>query len=239
MLQDAQRTSAPSATSVSMRTAVCTVMCSEPVMRAPFSGWLLPYSVRMAIKPGISCSARSISLRPNSASDRSATLKSTDEGADVIKNSCFDRVMRPGYRLNDAGALRRDRFRSLLPRALRLTTSRCDGAHLRHGRSDRERERSTGRVGQRMHRHVEQLERRGEQYDGKCATHEPARCPRREPGADVDGGNRADGERNRQTQLEVPENQLADRCGSDQRQCLNEVGADELTHRQHGIEQHQ
>ena len=38
MLQEAQRTSAPSATSVSMSTAVCTVMCREPVMRAPLRG---------------------------------------------------------------------------------------------------------------------------------------------------------------------------------------------------------
>ena len=39
MLQLAQRTSAPSATSVSISTAVWMVMCSEPVIRAPFSGW--------------------------------------------------------------------------------------------------------------------------------------------------------------------------------------------------------
>ena len=38
MLQDAQRTSAPRATSVSISTAVCTVMCNEPEMRAPASG---------------------------------------------------------------------------------------------------------------------------------------------------------------------------------------------------------
>lgn len=38
MLHDAQRTSAPRATRVSMSTAVCTVMCSDPAMRAPFSG---------------------------------------------------------------------------------------------------------------------------------------------------------------------------------------------------------
>ena len=38
MLQLAQRTSAPSATRVSISTAVWIVMCSEPVMRAPFSG---------------------------------------------------------------------------------------------------------------------------------------------------------------------------------------------------------
>ena len=39
MLHEAQRTSAPSAVSVSISTAVWMVMCSEPVMRAPFSGW--------------------------------------------------------------------------------------------------------------------------------------------------------------------------------------------------------
>jgi hypothetical protein len=38
MLQEAQRTSAPSASSVSMSTAVWIVMCSEPVMRAPARG---------------------------------------------------------------------------------------------------------------------------------------------------------------------------------------------------------
>ena len=38
MLHEAQRTSAPSAVSVSISTAVWIVMCSEPVMRAPFSG---------------------------------------------------------------------------------------------------------------------------------------------------------------------------------------------------------
>ena len=38
MLHDAQRTSAPSATRVSMRTAVWMVMCSEPAIRAPASG---------------------------------------------------------------------------------------------------------------------------------------------------------------------------------------------------------
>ena len=40
MLQETQRTSAPSATRVSMSTAVWTVMCSEPAIRAPASGWL-------------------------------------------------------------------------------------------------------------------------------------------------------------------------------------------------------
>ena len=75
MLQLAQRTRAPSAVNVSINTAVCTVMCNDPVMRAPARGWLAAYSERMAIRPGISCSARTISLRPNSAAVRSATLK--------------------------------------------------------------------------------------------------------------------------------------------------------------------
>ena len=60
MLQEAQRTSAPSAVRVSISTAVCTVMCSEPAMRAPLSGWEAAYSSRSAIRPGISCSARRI-----------------------------------------------------------------------------------------------------------------------------------------------------------------------------------
>ena len=38
MLQLHQRTSAPSAVSVSISTAVWIVMCSEPMIRAPFSG---------------------------------------------------------------------------------------------------------------------------------------------------------------------------------------------------------
>ncbi len=74
MLQLAQRTRAPSAVNVSISTAVCTVMCSEPVTRAPARGWLAAYSARMAMRPGISCSASSISLRPNAARERSATL---------------------------------------------------------------------------------------------------------------------------------------------------------------------
>ena len=69
MLQVAQRTSAPSAFSVSISTAVWIVMCSEPVMRAPRSGCSAANSSRIAIRPGISVSAMRISLRPQSASD--------------------------------------------------------------------------------------------------------------------------------------------------------------------------
>src|SRR5436305_9917051 len=76
MLQLAQRTCAPRAVSVSISTAVWIVMWSEPVMRAPASGWSAANSSRVAIRPGISCSARVISLRPKPARERSATLKS-------------------------------------------------------------------------------------------------------------------------------------------------------------------
>ena len=76
MLQLAQRTWAPSATRVSISTAVCTVMCSDPAMRAPASGCVGPNSSRNAIRPGISFSARRIWCRPASARERSATRNS-------------------------------------------------------------------------------------------------------------------------------------------------------------------
>ena len=63
----------PSAASVSISTAVWMVMCRLPVILAPRSGWLGAYSSRTAIRPGISCSASWISLRPKAASERSAT----------------------------------------------------------------------------------------------------------------------------------------------------------------------
>ena len=44
MLQVAQRMSAPSSASVSISTAVWIVMCSDPVMRAPVSGFDVPNS---------------------------------------------------------------------------------------------------------------------------------------------------------------------------------------------------
>ena len=74
MLHDDQRTVAPSAVRVSMSTAVWIVICRQPTIRAPLSGWDWPYSSRTAIRPGISVSARLISLRPISAREISATL---------------------------------------------------------------------------------------------------------------------------------------------------------------------
>ena len=61
-------------TSVSISTAVWMVMCSEPVTRTPLSGFGGAYLPRMDIRPGISCSAMSISLRPQSASEMSRDL---------------------------------------------------------------------------------------------------------------------------------------------------------------------
>ena len=74
MLQEAQRTSAPSACSVSIKTAVWMVMCREPAMRAPFSVCVGPNSSRTAIRPGISVSAMAISLRPKSAREMSRMM---------------------------------------------------------------------------------------------------------------------------------------------------------------------
>src|SRR5688500_4501969 len=76
MLQEAQRISAPSSSSVSISTAVWMVMCSDPVMRAPASGLAAAYSSRIAMRPGISVSAMAISLRPQAGRPRSATWKS-------------------------------------------------------------------------------------------------------------------------------------------------------------------
>lgn len=78
MLHEHQRTSAPSLESVSISTAVWIVMCSEPMILAPANVCAAPNSVRQAIRPGISTSASSMSLRPKSASDMSATLKSPE-----------------------------------------------------------------------------------------------------------------------------------------------------------------
>uniref|UniRef100_A0A1B6GEC6 Adenosylhomocysteinase n=1 Tax=Cuerna arida TaxID=1464854 RepID=A0A1B6GEC6_9HEMI len=56
-------TSAPSSSKVSISTAVCTVMCRQPAIRAPLSIFWGPYLLRRDIRPGISFSASMISLR--------------------------------------------------------------------------------------------------------------------------------------------------------------------------------
>ena len=66
----------PRLTSVSISTAVWIVMCRQPAIFAPASGFDAPCFARSDISPGISFSASAISLRPQSASPMSATLKS-------------------------------------------------------------------------------------------------------------------------------------------------------------------
>lgn len=50
-----------------MSTAVCTVMWRQPAMRAPFKGLDAEYISLIFISPGISFSAISMALRPQSA----------------------------------------------------------------------------------------------------------------------------------------------------------------------------
>mmetsp|Transcript_32455 Transcript_32455/g.84093 ORF Transcript_32455/g.84093 Transcript_32455/m.84093 type:complete len:243 (-) Transcript_32455:45-773(-) len=76
MLHEHQRTVAPRAVRVSISTAVWMVMCREPEIWASFRGCAGPNSVRQAMRPGISASASSISMRPKSASAMSLTLYS-------------------------------------------------------------------------------------------------------------------------------------------------------------------
>ena len=74
ILHDDQRTSAPSATSVSISTAVCTVMCIQPRIFAVASGFWSAYLLRRVINAGISASANVTSRRPKAARLISATL---------------------------------------------------------------------------------------------------------------------------------------------------------------------
>merc|ERR1719396_99064 len=76
ILHEHQRTLAPIAAKVSINTPVWMVMCNEPLMFKPLKGAAAPNSLRQFIKPGISCSAKVSSLRPNSAKPMSFTLDS-------------------------------------------------------------------------------------------------------------------------------------------------------------------
>merc|ERR1719161_1617012 len=76
MLQEHQRTLAPKQAKVSIRTPVWIVIWSEPLMSRPLNGCEGPYSLRAAMRPGISCSASVSSLRPNSAKPISLTFDS-------------------------------------------------------------------------------------------------------------------------------------------------------------------
>src|SRR5262249_46727467 len=70
------------------------VMCKLPAMRAPFRGLEGAYFLRMAMSPGISCSAMAISFRPQSARLRSATTKSLAGGEPFSLTSLADSLGR-------------------------------------------------------------------------------------------------------------------------------------------------
>ena len=90
MLQLTQRTSAPRATSVSMSTAVCTVMCNDPAMRAPASGCSSMY-LRKAISPGISCSASGSCAEPSEFDVRLVVVKGQHPEHDQHDSPQLDR----------------------------------------------------------------------------------------------------------------------------------------------------
>ena len=73
--QEDQVTSAPRAVRVSIKTAVWMVMCKHPAIRAPLRGLEAECFCLMYIRPGISCSAISISLRPKAAREMSVEIK--------------------------------------------------------------------------------------------------------------------------------------------------------------------
>src|ERR1700712_671169 len=96
ILQELHLTSAPKAVKVSIKTAVWMVMCKQPAIRAFFNGCDAPYSALKLIKPGISASAKRISLRPQAAKLISATLylrlKSICEPVAVVDIKSFFNV---------------------------------------------------------------------------------------------------------------------------------------------------
>src|SRR5258708_2158693 len=55
-------------------------MCRQPTMRAPLSGYFLPYSPRRAVTPGISASTMAISFRAQTTREISAILQSVKAG---------------------------------------------------------------------------------------------------------------------------------------------------------------
>ena len=75
MLQEDQVTWAPRAVSVSIKTAVCTVMWRQPAILQPESGLEWAYLARRDMRPGISFSAIWMAFLPESARVMSATPK--------------------------------------------------------------------------------------------------------------------------------------------------------------------
>jgi hypothetical protein len=72
------------------------LMCRQPAMRAPFNGCSSAYLLRVAMRPGISFSASSISRRPKAARLMSATLNLC-AGADIVKRRVLGVRRNGGY----------------------------------------------------------------------------------------------------------------------------------------------
>merc|ERR1719491_2530936 len=85
ILHEHHRTLAPIADKVSISTPVWIVMCRDPLMLRPLKGAAAPNSLQQFIKPGISCSAKVSSLRPNSAKPMSFTLDSAIAAEQIVK----------------------------------------------------------------------------------------------------------------------------------------------------------
>ena len=75
MLQEDQVTWAPRAVSVSISTAVCTVMWRQPAILQPERGLEWAYLARRDMRPGISFSAIWMAFLPEAARVMSATRK--------------------------------------------------------------------------------------------------------------------------------------------------------------------
>lgn len=94
MLQEDQRTSAPSSINVSIRTAVWIVICRQPAIRAPARGLEGPYFRRSSISPGISFSAIVNSFRPQSAKLISAKIEELGD-----QTGCYARASAKTHQL--------------------------------------------------------------------------------------------------------------------------------------------
>ena len=115
MLQELHVTSAPSSRRVSMRTAVCTVMWRHPAILAPASGFLGPQVALRCIRPGISFSARFSSLRPQSAREISAKIKTFQT-----------QMIKPKVHVVDYGFPPREKVSMLLEQNCHLTKYNLD-----------------------------------------------------------------------------------------------------------------
>ena len=86
---------------------------------------------------------------------------------------------------------------------------------------------------------VEELQGRGQQDEGQCPADQAAREARTQVGADIDAGNAADQQRERDRQLEVAEQQVPESGRPDQGDGLHQVSPDQFRGAQPRVERHQ